>query len=261
MSSDWEDFCDSNGWDYSADTYDRFIDSLNPKERKVYINDETYQYELERAFASYGSKSLVIENHVFTTFKEAAKAAHKLAVKKQSSVKIFKTWSRTLEREQEIYILDDPEMREAIRLVEKHRYNFYPEHPLIEPRNMDLLYHENGEGWHFVAHPDGTTENVNQGVCSYGAFLKLQFDQKITRKKISGISWLRDGKMISQRDDILKKASEQAKANQEKVYVARYDSFNEHDDHCSTNYLTFTEEQLKIALLVEDDSDSDDVPF
>lgn len=263
MSSDWEDFCDSKGWSYGEDTYDRFIDSLNTKKRKVYIDDETYLFELERAFCNLGSRSLVIENHVFTTFKEAAKAAQKLAIKKQSSFKIFKKLSSSPFTEtQEIHIIDDPEMREAIRLVEEHEYVFYPEHPLINPREKDLLYHENGKDWHFVAHPDGTTENVKQEFYSWRALLELRYHQKATRKKIkSSSSWFEYGVMIRQRDEILHKASEQAKAEQTKVYVTRDDSFIECGEHFQTHYMTFTEKQLKKALLDSDNSDSEEAPF
>lgn len=253
MSSDWEDYCASRGQANNEQTYERFIDSLSPRAQKTHVSKAKYEVALKAAFQR--GKNLVTENHVFKSFKEAAKAAQVLSKQKQSTVEILKTVIPAISQlpHEVLYLVYEPEMKEAIRLVEDYKYLFYPEHPLIKPREKDLLYRENCGDWHFVAHPDGSTKNVKQELHSY---VINKYSPEVFSCQIGGTDI--DGEMTRQRDEILNMALEQAKSHQTIVYVTREDDTNEAGEHSSTFYMIFTEKQLKEALL---SSVGDDVPF
>mgnify|MGYP003652272687 CR=1 FL=1 len=251
--SDWEDMCDSMGWANDEHAFDNLIDHITPtptpKARKIRIDEETYKDQL--IFAFENDRNLITENHLFTTSKEAWKSAKDIATKTQSTIKVLKVYDRS--SNPEIYIIYEPEMKEAVRLVMENedRYRYYPEHPLIKKREVDMVYQENRGKWGFVAHPDGTSGSVRDtlyldgmtgwpGATLWNSRRKIRDIENVIIEKLSIA-----GPVYNQRNEILNKALVQSQAQQMNVYVIRNECKNLDGELWAPEYITFTEKQLK----------------
>ena len=266
---DWEDFCDYFGMTYDTEYYGQ---EDKPDEVWSYRDNTSYKDVLEMAHAGEGYFDLVIDNHIFSNYAEAANAARVLAIKTQSAVKVF------INKNEEIYSICDQEMESAIDLVKNCEIDngYYRKSPLIKLREQDIIYHENRGNWLFMAHPNGTTENLERNVLGcirnnvvgswYNPFAQFEVNSSWTRnnrcdelmkslvsrsihKRSEVLNRSLTVRTICERDNLLTMASIIAKSHKIKVYVVR---LPEKIDKCgiyqSPKYVMFTEKVLNIFL-------------
>lgn len=243
MMGDWEDVFGSCDVEYDGDRFED-EDQYDPRDWSSF--DETsYQDILELAQLGEWYSALIIENHVFTTYDEAANAARKLAIKTQSSVRVF------INHEKKIYSIYDPIMNAAINSLKcyeiDHGRRYYPKSPLIRLREKDIIYHDGRGDWLFVAHPNGKTEILERNLrdcirrahCS-NPFDRIEKNSDWTRsKRPVALNRSLKANTINERDDILNRALIIAKAKKIQVYVVGHWGINS-----STHYVVFTENKI-----------------